>query len=796
MRLLECYIENFGRLSSKKYSFKEGLNCIKDDNGSGKTTLAAFIKVMLYGMNDTKKANLDENDRKHYMPWGGGRCGGWLTFSVGRRSYRIERTFAPKAADDSFALYDVSTERISNDYSASLGTELFGIDAEGFERTVFLSERALTPKSDNKSISAKLSDLVGCDGDIGGMDDALENLEKQRKFYYKKGGSGELGQVKSKIAEINRRLDSLTDTERALEQTEKRLREISSEMNSVKEQGGELVKERERAVLRAAEASFEVRYKEMKTALNESIEKRNVLFDFFGGSIPSFSQIDEAAYKLTEAKKLREENKDSPASNEYAELFAYFDGKINAEEMDRVKTKLARLKSISDRTPDPRVERAKRVFSASIPSVEEIEEAFRLKKKSGASPILGIVLAVILCIAGAALGFILTPILYSVSAVGIAMLIAFIVVGAKKKKRSKAKLNEFFESVCEYTPKDSEITRRLEEMRGLLHVTHDLQAEYEKEALSGELQGLAKMFGESGEVISATERIVEKHARLTALAMADRYISDGRAEKAARAKKLGEEAESFTSKFKLTEEDAFGQIRASLTEYNRLNSDIAEKEKELERFRTLHHIGEGDEKQAVASVESIDAKRKALDERLASLNSEYTLTERAYRQYSEELDARDELLMRREELTELLAKQEDNYNVILLTKKYLSAARDNMTARYLGKTKDSFLQYVKTIGGEGDESFVMDTDFGISRLEGASARPSEAYSRGTRDLYNLATRLALVDSLYDGEKPFIILDDPFTALDDKKVKEALRLLREFAKQKQIIYFTCSDSRST
>ena len=82
MRLLECYIEGFGKLSKKKYDFSSGFNCINEENGSGKTTLATFIKVMLYGMSDTKKANLDENDRKHYMPWSGGACGGALTFEV------------------------------------------------------------------------------------------------------------------------------------------------------------------------------------------------------------------------------------------------------------------------------------------------------------------------------------------------------------------------------------------------------------------------------------------------------------------------------------------------------------------------------------------------------------------------------------------------------------------------------------------------------------------------------------------------------------------------------------------
>ena len=180
---------------------------------------------------------------------------------------------------------------------------------------------------------------------------------------------------------------------------------------------------------------------------------------------------------------------------------------------------------------------------------------------------------------------------------------------------------------------------------------------------------------------------------------------------------------------------------------------------------------------------------------VARLNREYTLLERGYNSYSEELENRDELSMRRSELEDILAKHKDNYDTLILTKKYLALAKDNMTSKYLGKTKAGFLKYTEAIGGITGESFEMDTDFGVTKQEGASTRTVEAYSRGTRDLFNLAARLALVDSLYEKEKPFIILDDPFTALDDGKTKSAIELLQFFAKDRQVIYFTCSKSRS-
>ena len=55
-------------------------------------------------------------------------------------------------------------------------------------------------------------------------------------------------------------------------------------------------------------------------------------------------------------------------------------------------------------------------------------------------------------------------------------------------------------------------------------------------------------------------------------------------------------------------------------------------------------------------------------------------------------------------------------------------------------------------------------------------------------------RLSLIDSLFEKEKPFIILDDPFVNLDESKIKNATDLLKNISKDYQIIYFICHDSR--
>ena len=59
-------------------------------------------------------------------------------------------------------------------------------------------------------------------------------------------------------------------------------------------------------------------------------------------------------------------------------------------------------------------------------------------------------------------------------------------------------------------------------------------------------------------------------------------------------------------------------------------------------------------------------------------------------------------------------------------------------------------------------------------------------------MIGLCLRLSMTDAMYKGEKPVLVLDDPFVNLDDKKTSSAAKLLSEVAKEYQVIYFTCKN----
>ncbi len=74
---------------------------------------------------------------------------------------------------------------------------------------------------------------------------------------------------------------------------------------------------------------------------------------------------------------------------------------------------------------------------------------------------------------------------------------------------------------------------------------------------------------------------------------------------------------------------------------------------------------------------------------------------------------------------------------------------------------------------------------------GAADQPTDL-SLATREQLYLAARLALTRLLWPKEGPPILLDDPLVNFDASRHQEALRLLVEFGRNRQILLFTCSE----
>ena len=81
--------------------------------------------------------------------------------------------------------------------------------------------------------------------------------------------------------------------------------------------------------------------------------------------------------------------------------------------------------------------------------------------------------------------------------------------------------------------------------------------------------------------------------------------------------------------------------------------------------------------------------------------------------------------------------------------------------------------------------------FSTQREGDPSAHALEYLSEGARNQVYLAVRLAICSLVLPKDDPCpLILDDVLATFDDVRAKQTLRLLRELARERQILLFTC------
>ena len=794
MKLIECYIENFGKISKQKFTFNGGFNCICQNNGEGKTTLTVFIKVMLYGMSDTKRAAISENERRHYLPWQGGTCGGYLTLEIGGRAYRIERTFGQKASDDTYKRIEISTGKVYGDDKDSFGESIFGIDAEAFERTVFHSEKNLTSKTDNKTISAKLSDLVGTDGDIGVMDEAFKRLEEKRKEYLKRGGSGKIADIRASITDTELKISEMARLEAELAELDAECEKISAEMETLEAESKRLITERGRAIVAGAQRGNEERYAQLKQSTDELSHKKDAIISFFGGHVPSTEDVEKAALYHERAEeiyaRIKEATKDT---DEYAELQATLAGRVTPERISEVRAAMDRCTKRALRMEELRRSRFGEVFSARIPAPTEIEAAITAaSEKPRSRGVMPFTLSLILAVALAALGALVNPIICIAGALaavaGIAIFVGLRSSEARRVAQVRREALDFVRSVSGLEASEDGLIPLLTEMRALIAQAPQENAGDEDLAL---IREFTLPFG-GGDPLAKAAEIIEKYEKYEKLSVKKSLIEEALKKDRSEADRLMLISRAFLSKCRTETDKPFDEIRERLREYADLTSQIIASRAHLEGLK-LQSI----EPTEIGSmtVEQIDEEGRRVDERRAELERVRGSAQRRRSECEYALLEKDTLTASLAEQREHLRESEETLRVILLTQKYLKASADSITSKYLGATKDAFIRYLTELGAADGADFDMDTTFGVTKIDSGAARPLEAYSRGTRELYNIAARMAVCDSLYAGELPFLIFDDPFTSFDDTRTRASLDLLRRIAEKRQVIYLTCSLSRA-
>ncbi len=808
MKLIECYIENFGTLEQYQHKFGDGLNCIVSDNGTGKSTLSMFILSMLYGMPDTKKHSLDENDRKKYAPWQGGRFGGTLTVEIKGKSYLLERSFGTKAQDDTFKLYEKESGKESTDYTENIGGELFGIDRDGFMRTVFLSEKNLSVRNENKSISAKLSDLVGVEGDIGGFDEAKRLLDERRKVYYKQSDNCEIARVRAKIRTVRDEYDRLLGENKRLAEKESELTELYAELNRLKDEKNALTK----AALDEAKARERYTLEKQYLAMLEEINKNEVslkeLDVFFGGEVPSAAEIERLRFSLAEGERIKKEEA-REIGGEYLELSEIYGDAIDFDIISGAEK--AHLEAVSldsqiaeiENNRDANALKMRELFRTSAPDKKAVEEIISgLGKGRSKAPIVTTIVGILLLLSGAVLGNAVAPVLYVLSALGAVLFITGMLLRSKKESAGDKRAKHFITLLGRNTNTPLKLTliKLLDEVD--LYTALEEERKAKLEALIKRRDGIYDMLKQftgtfntqmTGSIAQDLLAIREGYSRFYKLKIENESSALGRHTRLATADEMIKRAWQFTDKYRTASADPFDEIARKAEAYNLLKLTLEKDKLALIEFKEKYSLTGALPEHSDTSDSDKRDRLIECEERLDTLTERCGILRNECDRIAKDTEAIDVVECELEELAERLKKYTQIYEAIQKTSALLTEAYENMNLRYIGKTKESFLKYERAIGGEGGE-YTVKTDFEVQKSERGAMHPEQSYSRGTRDLISLAMRLSLIDSLFEKEAPFIILDDPFIALDDKKIKKGRALLSELARGRQIIYFTCSEAR--
>ena len=334
MKLVNCYIENFGGLRHYSMDFQDGLTILQAPNGFGKTTLAEFIRAMFYGF-PRKKGKLGK--RQKYTPWSGAKCRGHLTFEHEGVQYRIERTFGATGKGDTCKIYDLTTGQETTRFSSEVGLELFGLDADSFERSTYLPQNGGVENLTTDSIRAKLGDLVEDANDVGNFEKAIKALNDKRRPYKYKDGKGtetmkNIGRITALQAELDTaqaRADRLAETEEHLKDLEKEQIQVEVAIKTVRT---------DLEIARTAEArmAHHRRHDEMAADLAEAEKDWQELQKTYPKGLPTDQELEAIAEMVERAARLNQQSlltEDDHAAQQTVEACrAYFENGVPSDE--------------------------------------------------------------------------------------------------------------------------------------------------------------------------------------------------------------------------------------------------------------------------------------------------------------------------------------------------------------------------------------------------------------------------------------------------------------------------------
>lgn len=854
MKLISCYIENFGAITKKDIRFEENLTSICEENGFGKTTLASFLEAMFYGMSSDRANNKEFGMRRHFNPFAGGKFGGNVLFSFGKDRYKIERYFDEKSdTKDSLAVY--KNGELYSDFGDKIGEKIFGIDKPSFERAIFIDAHEIEISSTG-SINAKLNNFVEGSTDDTNTEKALDHLDKVAKEYKKaKSGNDLISKENNYILKLEEKINNTETIKAGLPGKYERLFDYEDELKNLRqkldasqktalelkdwEQYDNLMSSAEQAKRTAEEikrkypsgipSSDELsairQHISVKTTLeqqtakalsHEDTEMLSKLQKKYDGRQPSETEISDINAKISlltqkEAEIHAEENV-KPAEDEIA-LCKKFENHTPTEEelvqIDAAVGKYEQAEKAYTETPDYIIERT--------------DHASAKHQGSKKKYLIIAVIASLIAIAGIGILFVQMIPGVILLAVGAVCLLATGFIYLNKK--TSAPVSDTVQRINPEKAAKERIKSNAEfavqKLLAPYGYSSDINIQYSVSKLKDDLVKYNNFVRSNSE---KTKTLAEKRSECAQL---DKEISDyffiynfTDGDFSKRLSDLQNELNRYTTlKNMLKEFDKQNAgTKAQLAEHEkaiddfctkyRFEKQITDHIRELEDDIAKRDHAERDYAENVKKAKRLKEEKKLdtrpaapeddaekTEERIAAINKDISALNLDISDCETEAEKLDDLYAEKQQHEELLKKYKHDYALLMWTADLLKEADKHLKDKYVAPVKNNFVNYAGLLETALGERVTMTPNFEIRYERNGIERSEKHLSAGQRSICAFCFRMALIDNMYTEEKPFLILDDPFVNLDQKHMDRVKEMLKKLSEKLQLIYFTCHESRA-
>ena len=121
------------------------------------------------------------------------------------------------------------------------------------------------------------------------------------------------------------------------------------------------------------------------------------------------------------------------------------------------------------------------------------------------------------------------------------------------------------------------------------------------------------------------------------------------------------------------------------------------------------------------------------------------------------------------------------------------AQKDNIHDNPMQDIADRFTHYLNVIsGGKVSSEFPEADKLNMNIYSDNKLLDYGKLSEGTKETVSLAFRLAVLDHLFPDGGGMIVFDDSFTDMDADRTAQSCELIKECAKQHQVIFLTCRE----